>query len=362
LEFVACCDVYLPRARRFNEYFKGAAKVFQDYRELLAMPGVDAVVIATPDHHHSPQTIAAVKAGKHVYVEKPICHWRQIEPLQKMHAVVSGQAECAVQCGMQGLSCSAWDQAAQLIREGRIGKPVHAECGYFRAGDWGERGMSIDDPKCQEGPDMDWKGFLGDAPRRPYSVDRHFRWRLFLDYAGGPVTDLYPHSFSPLVNAMGLGLPDAAVALGGQYRYTEPPREVPDTYDILLRYPEGFNVLVKGTQTNQVPGFNGYTSGVQTCDTIIRGTEGTLMFPNNEVQFVPNDRKGATPETWKVERRQDETVYLKNWLDAARSGDLKSLMGSVETGYRTHLPLLMGVKAFQERRFVAYDAARGRVR
>lgn len=362
IEFVAACDVYLPRARRFNERHGGKLKIYQKSAELLADPAIDAVVVATPDHHHVPQTIAAVQAGKHVYCEKPISHWRQIEPLREMFRVVSGQKECAVQCGMQGLSCSAWAQARELIRQGRIGAPVHAECAYFRVGDWGERGMAVDDPNCQEGPEMDWRGFLGDAPRRPYSVDRHFRWRLFMDYAGGPVTDLYPHSFSPIVKAMGLGLPRTAVALGGQYRYKEPPREVPDTYDILLQYPGDFNVLVKGTQANQVPGFNGYPNGVQTCDTVIRGTDGTLTFPAGQIRFSVNDKKDDKEETWKVDTKTDEAEFMKNWLAAARSGDLASLMSPIEIGYRTQLALLMGMKAFTEKRYVTYDEGRDRLR
>ena len=233
IEVVAVCDAYRPRMQRAAARFK--AKGFMDYRALLAEKGVDLVCITTPDHHHCPQAIAAVQAGKDVYCEKPVSHWRQFACVKQLAAVVK-KSDRAFQLGTQGIADGVWRQLKQLVQDGLIGQPIHAETGYFRVGDWGERGMPIDDKNVKPGPDLDWKAFLGDAPRRPYDVSRYFRWRMYEDYAGGPVTDLYPHPFTPLASVLGLKFPKEVVATGGMFRYTE--REVPDTFNMLITYPE----------------------------------------------------------------------------------------------------------------------------
>ncbi|MCA9448240.1 MAG: Gfo/Idh/MocA family oxidoreductase, partial [Candidatus Omnitrophica bacterium] len=165
IEIVAVCDVYRPRLDKSAE--KHQAKAYMDYRELLDDPAVDVVGIATPDHIHGQQAIDAVKKGKHVYCEKPVTHWRQFDLTKKLADVVS-DSDRVFQVGSQGLSDSAWHQMKKLVDEGLIGQPIHAECGYFRVGDWGERGMPIDDPNAKPGADLNWEAFLGDSPQRPF--------------------------------------------------------------------------------------------------------------------------------------------------------------------------------------------------
>jgi predicted dehydrogenase len=222
IEIVAVCDVYKPRA---NQKADGtSARVYMDHKELLADPAVDVVVIATPDHHHPFQAIDAMEAGKDVYCEKPISHWRQFEITKKM-AQVAHKTKRIFQAGTQGLGDPVWRQAEQLVRDGAIGRPVHAQCGYFRVGDWGERGMPIDDKNAQPGPDLNWEKFLGDSPKRDFDISRFFRWRMYEDYAGGPSTDLFPHTLTPIVKVLGVKFPSVVVATGGMFRYSE--REVP---------------------------------------------------------------------------------------------------------------------------------------
>lgn len=97
---------------------------------------------------------------------------------------------------------TVWEKAGQKLCQGPIGKLVHAQTCYFRRGDQGERGMKIDDPNARPGLGLHWEAFQADAPRREFSVSRFFQWRLYLDCSGGPLTDTYPHSLSPLIMAM----------------------------------------------------------------------------------------------------------------------------------------------------------------
>ncbi|MGC9326496.1 MAG: Gfo/Idh/MocA family protein, partial [Candidatus Hinthialibacter sp.] len=243
IDVVAVSDAYRPRMQRAMDRFD--AKGYMDYRELLADPNVDIVTIATPDHQHGYQAIDAVKAGKDVYCEKPVTHWRQFELTKRLAQEVKKSGR-VFQLGSQGMSDGAWHLMKKLVQDGQIGQPIHAECGYFRVGDWGERGMKIDDPQAQPGPDLDWEAFLGDSPQKPYDVSRFFRWRMYEDYAGGPVTDLFPHSFTPVLHILGVTFPSKVVATGGKFRYQE--REIPDTFNMLIDYPEKITVAVLGTQ------------------------------------------------------------------------------------------------------------------
>ena len=250
VDHVAFCDVYRPRLDRAVKAYGGAG--YTDYRDLLRDKNVDIVCIATPDHHHARQTIDAVKAGKDVYCEKPVTHWRQFDLLKQMVHTVADSGRC-VQAGTQGMSDAAWHQMHDLVAKGLIGRLIHADCGYFRVGDWGERGMHVDDPNAKPGKDLDWEAFLGDSPTCDFDVSRFFRWRLYEEYAGGPSTDLFPHSLTPVWHVMGLGFPETVVATGGMFRYPEPPRTVPDTFNTLIDVPEKATVAVLGTQGNTIP-------------------------------------------------------------------------------------------------------------
>ncbi|HNR31996.1 MAG TPA: Gfo/Idh/MocA family oxidoreductase, partial [Candidatus Hydrogenedentes bacterium] len=135
VRITAVCDVYRPRLEKAAKAYD--AKGYMDHRELLADPNVDIVCIATPDHHHGFQAIDAVRAGKDVYCEKPVTHWRQFE-LTKQLAREVKQSGRTFQCGTQGMSDAAWRQMSALVKDGIIGQPIHAEAGFFRVGDWGE--------------------------------------------------------------------------------------------------------------------------------------------------------------------------------------------------------------------------------
>ena len=138
----------------------------------------------------------------------------------------------------------------KLVTDGLIGKPIFGETSFFRLGDWGERGMHVDDPNAKPGPDLDWDAWLGDRPKAAFSVDRLFRWRLFMDYAGGPSTDLYPHCLTQIVDILGVGMPDSVVGIGGIERYDYELREVPDTFNLIAHFPEKVTISVLGTQGN----------------------------------------------------------------------------------------------------------------
>jgi len=353
VDIVAACDAYKPRMQKVVEGYN--AKGYEDYHELLDDPNVDVVCIATPDHHHGYQAIDAVRAGKDVYCEKPVTHWRQFELTKRLAAEVK-QSGRVFQLGTQGMYDSAWWQMRQLIRDGLIGQPVHAECGYFRVGDWGERGMPVDDPNAKPGSDLNWEAFLGDARKRPFDISRFFRWRMYEDYAGGPSTDLFPHSLTPLLFMLDVKMPGTVVATGGMLRYQE--REIPDTYNTLINYPEKITVAVLGTQANDYPGTGGRGSGGRIP--IIRGWEGSLTIENNEIVFIPAQGSKKKAQRFTIEHGEDFVEYWQKFLDCCREGRPDTL-STMELAYRVQTALQMGMLGLQENKVARFDAGQEKI-
>ncbi len=352
LEIVAVCDIYRPRLNKAAKVYN--AKPYDSHRELLADPRVDVVVIATPDHHHARQVIDAARAGKDIYVEKPLSHWSQFDLTKQMASEVK-RLKRIVQVGAQYMSDAAWHQAAALVKDGAIGQPIEAECGYFRVGDWGERGMPIDDPNARPGKDLDWEAFLGDRPKRPFDVSRFFRWRMYEDYSGGPVTDLDPHVLTPVVHVLGVAFPTKVVAMGGKYRYQE--REVPDSFHMLIEYDGKMTVVVLCTQGNDYPPKEKRRGGL--CCPVFRGWDGTITVEGNDLLIVPNRGSKTPVKRIPIRHELNQELFMSNWLECCRTR--QQPWSHLELGYRVQTALQMGMLAFRKGRTATFDTEKEQI-
>ncbi len=358
VEIVALCDIYRPRLEATEKALGRKVRSYRDYRELLQDPAVDMVCIATPDHHHGYQAIDALEAGKHVYCEKPLTHWRQLA-LTKRFAEAAAKSTGAFQLGAQRMSDSAFRQMKQLVKDGIIGQPIHAECGIFRTGDWGERGMPILDPNAKAGPDLDWEAFLGDSPKRPFDVSRFFRWRLYEDYAGGPVTDLYPHVLTQVIDILGVKQPEQVVATGGIYRYHDTEREVPDTFNMYIEYPERISVAVLGSQGSSYQG-TGNRDSIRIP--VIRGWDGALTIRGNDIVYIPDDsvRKTRKEERFPIEHGHNLLFLMRNLVECAQTG-ARTLDSGPELAYHTQTALLMGFAAWRKKKTALFDSEKNEI-
>ena len=350
IEFVMVCDTYRPRMEKAMKH-TGAKKGTMDHKEITSREDIDLVVISTPDHAHGYQAIDAMHGGKDVYCEKPITHWRQLGLPQRM-ARVAKETGQILQPGTQYLSNPAYHKAKELIDAGKIGQPVAAECGYYRVGDWGERGMPIDDPNAKPGPDLDWEAFLGDCPRREFDVSRYFRWRMYWDYAGGPSTDLYVHVLAPVSYMMGLGYPDKVVSTGGKHRYQE--REVPDSCYILAEYNRNVTVSILGTQGNN------YACEGSALRPILRGWDGTITFEENEVVLRPTDGSSVEEERHEVDFGIPFQQFWTDFLECTRTR--KQPISNIELGAPVQTVMQMANYAIRGDQVVHFDHESGEVR
>ncbi|MBN2376049.1 MAG: Gfo/Idh/MocA family oxidoreductase [Sedimentisphaerales bacterium] len=354
IEIVAVCDIYKPRREKAAVQYK--AKAYDNHHDLLADKNVDVVCIATPDHIHGYQAIDAIEAGKDVYCEKPVTHWRQFELTKKL-ADVAAKSDQVFQLGTQAMSDSVWHQMKKLVQEGLIGQPLFGETGFFRIGDWGERGMPVDDANAKPGKDLNWEAFLGDSPKREFNVDRFFRWRLFEDYAGGPVTDLYPHSLTQVIDILGVDFPEKVVALGGIHRYDYELREVPDTFNLIAQYPEKVTISVLGTQANDFNATESRGSGQRIP--VIRGWDGSLSISGNkEILFTPLRIQGAKePQRIAINHSEDNIQHWRNLIECCRKRD-KQTWSPMDLAFRTQTVLQMAMLSHRMGRTAEFDKAK----
>ena len=342
-DVVAVCDIYQPRRDRAAARF--GVTGYANAGDLLRDPKVNGVIIATPDRVHVYNALEATRAGKDVYCEKPLTHWKQFDQMKALVREVRARRN-VFQVGAQWVTDPVWLRAADAVRKGAIGKPTHAQCGYFRLGDGGERGMPVEDPNARPGSGLNWDAFQADAPQRPFSVSRFFQWRMYMDYSGGPSTDLYPHPMTRLFKVLGVGLPSKVVAAGGRYVYNG-ERDVPDTFDLLIEYPEKLTVAVLGTITN--------ATGV---DTVIRGTEGTLTFADGGFEIEPATGTGKNRmRTTLVTQERD---HIRNFLDCMK--ERKTPNCDIELAYRVQVPLIMSMLSFMEGKMAHFDAGTETIR
>lgn len=263
-QIVGVCDVYQKRVDENKEFHK--CDGYLDYREIINRNDVDAVIIATPDHWHAKIALEAMDRGKDVYLEKPMCH--TIEEVKQLIDTVK-ETKRVLQVGSQTTSGDQWHKAKKAIADGMIGQMIMSQGSYHRNSTEGEWNWPIDE---QAGPDakgenyIDWKMWLGPAPKRPYDADRFFRFRKYWDYSGGIATDLFFHVAAPMNICWGEAqFPYKVMAGGGIYVFHD--REVPDTFHLIAEYSKGHSVVLSSSMANSqhIPG-------------LIRGHDASLIM------------------------------------------------------------------------------------
>jgi predicted dehydrogenase len=285
-QIVAICDAYKGRIERALERIGTKAKVAPDYREILADKSIDTVIIVTPDHWHKTMAIDAVRAGKDVYIEKPLTY--AIDEGNEIIAAVKAAGRI-LQVGSQGISGRLQQKAKEIVQSGKLGQVTLVRANFNRNTDSGAWVYPI--PPDASPQTVNWEQFLGSAPRRPYDAARFFRWRCYQDYSGGLSTDLFVHLMTSIHFMMNAKAPSATVASSGLYRRKE-SRDTPDTLNASLEYPEGFMVSLSGTFNNQA---NGMEEHIQ-----ILGTEGSLEL-GEQLVFYPelnNESNQWITDSW----------------------------------------------------------------
>ncbi|HKS39215.1 MAG TPA: Gfo/Idh/MocA family oxidoreductase [Blastocatellia bacterium] len=350
---VAVSDVYGKRLRAAKEAAKCDA--YLDYRELLERKDIDAVIIATPDHWHARMAIEAMDKGKDVYLEKPMTH--TVEEAKRVNEKVM-QTKRVLQVGSQTTSSDQWWKARKAIQDGMIGKLIMSQGSYHRNSTEGEWNWKIDPAAGPAGKDddfIDWKMWLGSAPKRDFNADRFFRFRKYWDYSGGIATDLFYHVMAPLNICWGEAqFPYRVMASGGTYIFKD-EREVPDTFTLTADYAQGHTLVLSSSMANEthIPG-------------LIRGHEGTIMMvPDGKfegrvdsITVTPQriakkrfeEKYGASEVKMNCEQRES---HMENFLRCVRTRE-KPVLDAL-TAYKAMVTIGMSVQSYREGRVLYFD-------
>jgi predicted dehydrogenase len=299
----AVCDVYEPRRLQARELTSGQARECGDYRRVLEDPSLNAVVIATPDHWHTPMALEALAAGKDIFLEKPVTH--DLDEGARLLTAVKASKQ-VVQTGTQNRSMPHFIQAKDVVQSGALGEVTLVETyfyqNYLRTD---PARIAVDESK------LDWKGFLGGAPQQPFDRSRFQQWRWYWDFGGGALSDLFTHVVDVAHWYLGRDQPLAASATGSNHLI--PRWQTPDTLSATYEYPAGLVVV-----------FNAMMGGsLQGGGTLLRGTKAMLRISRRgfELYDEPAQFIGppVVPPRLEVKADGDPLPHVKNFLDCMRS-------------------------------------------
>ncbi len=330
-------DVYDVQRARARDFLGVKPQELIAIEEALSRRDVDAVLIGSPDHLHLTQTLAALKAGKHVYLEKPTTHHFD-EGAQLIDAVRKSGKVC--QTGTQQRSGAHYRRAKEEIFEkGKLGQVVFARA-VWHDFPWQRRRI---EPQPKPAG-LDWDRFLGPAPKVAYEWIRYDSWRYFPDYGGGLLADILTHWADVAQWMMNESRPLNAVATGGIYQLND-GRVNPDTVNAVLQY-RNWNLTFESSALpirNERPGV------------FFQGTEGGLELTRAEYVFIPN--KGE-PVVVRAEGNL-EIAHATDFLEAVKAG--KRPNADIQTGVDACNPVHLAKAAYWKRKRMRFDSAGTRI-
>jgi predicted dehydrogenase len=301
VEWVAVCDAWDQRRSQAADLIGAPVAKTADYRALLDRNDIDAVIVATLDHWHSRMTVDACRAGKDVFVEKPMTSL----PEQGRDVVRAAQEHRRiVQVGTQQRSLTHFAEARQRFFDtGRIGQVTmvrtvwNANSGYLTPVPAG----------MERKPDgLDWDVVLGWLPKIPWDPKRYFNRFAYWDFAtGGQTGGLFVHMVDVVHWFLGIQQPSSAVALGGIYQYHD-GRDTPDNVNFILDYGGKLNVTFEANITNLL--------SKESADIVFFGSGGRLHIFRYGYRFLPAD---GSPEV--TAGPSPEVAHMANFLDCVRT-------------------------------------------
>lgn len=368
VDFVAVCDVYDSHMAQGREEAGEHCKAFRDFRKVLEMGEVDAVVIATPDHWHAIPAVLACQAGKDVFLEKPLGH--TVEEGRKI-VEAAGRHNRILAHGTQQRSAPHYAEVARIIQGGELGRVHFVRIwNYVNMYPNGIGRVEDSDPP----PDADWDFFLGPAPKVPFNRNRFvgtYRW--FWDYGGGMVTDFGIHRFDSMHQVMGVDAPRSVSAVGGRYGIMD-GGETPDFVQVTYEYPnfilsyEASMLNAHGTGGRTTPGKEYYLARGRhdrPHGEAYYGTNGTLLVDRVGFEILPElEGRGTDATRYRMEPKEmaaeDATApHVKNFIECVRSR--AKPVADAEIGHRSSNVSHLGNIAYRVGRKIRWDAENDRI-
>lgn len=402
IELAGICDVFDERAEEALDasthskaaYISGQplskTKRYKHYLELLDDKTIDAVMIATPDHHHAQMTIDAIQAGKHVYCEKALC--RTEEEVFKVESVVKS-SDRVFQLGHQYTHSPVFKKAKQLVDQGILGPVALVETTTNRnssSGAWTRHLKSDGTLKSGNPQSIDWKQWLGNSQDIPFSLERYYGWTKWFDYGNGPWGQLFSHEYDAINGLLGLGIPKSCNASGGVY-YWKDGRETPDTFNAVFEYPESElsllyslcltnsksrgRVIMGRDATMELGGTLKVTADGNSARYDAAMREGLISSDRPFYSYgadaaVAVDGMSSATAKYYAERGLSGSkfngksvdltyMHIKDWLTVIRNGGTPRC--NIDIAVDEMITILMATKSYQEGRKVTWDNDKRRI-
>ncbi|MEK7405575.1 MAG: Gfo/Idh/MocA family oxidoreductase [Acidobacteriota bacterium] len=349
VEVRAVCDTWRPQREKAAADVTAAAgnqpEQFVRYQDVVARKEIDAVVIGTPDHLHCTHLIAAARAGKDAYVEKPLA-LNMKELIEAVDTVK--KHDRVVQIGTQVRSFPTSAAGRAFVQSGGLGKIFKIEQsrnGYRPY--WHGYG---DRPVREE--DVDWKGFLMHVKPRPFESQQYAGWYGYREFSRGPHTNLMVHFIDLVHYVTGAKFPKRVVTLGGTYRWKD-AYSAPDSVETILEYPdEGFLVRYNSTFGTSANSFLKFI-----------GTRGVMDATRWGSPWVISGE--GTPDPDRIQpgakiAEVESAPHMKNWLECLRTRQAPN--APIEAGYAHGVAVIMADEALIRGQRMVYDPAKREIR
>ncbi len=348
-EFVVVCDPWRvareQAAAMAKEWYGTEPRQCVSYRDVMAMDDVDAVMIASPDHHHTTHLEAAARAKKDVYCEKPLA--KNFESLKRACDAVRENG-VIFQAGTQLRSLPSFTGCRELYRSGTLGKVARIE--QHRNGPRPYWYAYLKDVKEE---DVDWKEFLGDTPNRPFDPHVYSGWFGYRDFSDGPVPGFGAHYIDLINYITGSTFPTSCVSLGGTFTWKDDYNfTAPDHAEAQWIYPEGFMVTYS---TN-------FGNG---CGNSFKMFGNQAVMDMQEWEKPVLRREGGNAPTGKAAEPEaiapiDRPDHVLDWLQCIRSRQTPN--ANIDAGYQHATTVLMAMMAFDTGSRMVYDPEKREIR
>ena len=324
VEVAAVSDVYVPRREQAAQELGAAAKPAKDYREILDRKDIDGVIIATPDHWHTPMILEAVSAGKDVYCEKPVT-----QRLEEGDQLIAG-VENSKQIVATGTQQRSWDHylaAKDVVASGELGQIPFVETWWY------QNYLTSKDPGEVDVSQLDWEQWLGPRPKQPFDAMKFRRWRFFWDFGGGIFTDLLTHWIDVVQWFMDSPRPQRVQASGSTH--ATPWLESPDTVTATIVYPQNYTVLYHSSMIGHLEGGGIIFRGSKAMLKLTR--DGFAVYPEGVVRA---EFTNLPDPVRKMEQTGDGTkTNVENWIECIRTRKTPNadVRAGVEAARTSHL-------------------------
>jgi len=350
VECVAVADTYSRRRDIAKARVPGVA-TYDDPMRLLERKDVDAVINATPMHLHAKYFLASLDAGKDLYSEKTMT-WDIPEAVACLKA---GQAsKQVIQIGVQHESSGELKDAKEWISKGYLGKITMVESWISRNtprghGQW----VRSVPPDCNL-DHVNWNLFLDGRPEPKFDANKYINWRLFWEFSGGNITENMVHQNAWITSALGLKDPPLAASMVGGIFSEKDGRQVPDTFNVSLEYPE-ILVVWQSTFSNSHYGLGEHFLGSSgTIEHVSGSTDMITGRTTGGISFYPE--RANNPGVAAMRGQSAGVNHMANWFECIRSRN-KATNAPVETGYRTAIAGHMSNLAYRRKARVTLEEA-----